>query len=63
MDTSDEKPRTITIRCDGELKRRAKMGAGRRDENLSEYLRELITEDTNDIPTEIVVNTQSTTDA
>ena len=46
---TDDDGNAITFRCPEDLERRAKVGAGRRNLNLSEYLRTLVKEDTSDI--------------
>jgi hypothetical protein len=56
---AEQEETAITFRCDGEMKRRAKVGAGRRDQSLSEYLRTLIIEDTTDIDSSVLCHEQS----
>lgn len=44
------KTKFIQVRCGPEDKKRARVGAARRDKQLSAYIRELIREDTSDLP-------------
>lgn len=49
----------IQVRCGPEDKKRARVGAARREKRLSAYIRELIREDTADIPDTVYTDAET----